>query len=403
MKWLNLLLPLTLLFGSCSLLVDFDDDQSLKETICDDGVDNDEDTRTDCDDQDCWEDEACTAPNINNFNNVVNPEICNNDIDDDHDGFYDCGDEDCITDPACQGQREICDNGDDDDGDGMVDCDDSECFGIEGCNNPGEFDCGNAYDDDGDGMVDCADPDCFEALLCREDYPPCNRFIDFTANIGHVFYYRDIYQFGVSSDCGDETEFYCGIKPEHSMVPHCYPLATSTVVPAFAPCDQNTVCGTGLVCTTTDFNPMSPKCLPLCAPGLNTECVNNQGVCFIHWINSYDNIIDKDIELWLCEKPACNPMNPGNSGCTPSTAACYPETNLFGNAACHPTAGLTALNLPCPNGDTDCIPGSICRWSDDVSMEICHKLCGNDTPDCTNINSGVCQKDDSRQLYGYCK
>ncbi|MBU1069021.1 hypothetical protein KJ975_05555 [Myxococcota bacterium] len=371
MKWLNLLLPLTLLLGSCSLLVDFDDDQSLKEKICDDNLDNDGDGRTDCEDQDCWNAEECTGPNVNNMNNVFGPEICDNRIDDD--------------------------------GDGDIDCADPDCFSVEGCNNPGEIDCGNAYDDDGDGDTDCDDPDCLDAFLCTGDYPPCTEFIDFeTTNGDVVTYYTDIYQLGTSPDCGNDNNSYCGIKPEHSMVPHCYPLATSTVAPAFAPCDQNTVCGTGLVCTETDINPMTPKCLPLCAPGYNSECVNNQGVCFIQWVNNYDFFIDKDIELWLCEKPDCNPMNPGNSGCTPSTAACYPETNLFGNAVCHPNAGLTAPGLPCPDGDTDCIPGNICRWSATLSADVCHKLCVIHD-DCTGINTGECQKDDSRQKFGYCK
>lgn len=46
-------------------------------------------------------------------------EICSNGIDDDGDGFTDCEDFDCTC--------EICDNGIDDDGDGFVDGEDSDC------------------------------------------------------------------------------------------------------------------------------------------------------------------------------------------------------------------------------------------------------------------------------------
>lgn len=46
-------------------------------------------------------------------------EICDNGIDDDSDGFTDCEDNDCVC--------EICDNGIDDDGDGFLDGEDSDC------------------------------------------------------------------------------------------------------------------------------------------------------------------------------------------------------------------------------------------------------------------------------------
>lgn len=61
--------------------------------ICDDGVDNDGDGLTDCDDPDCDSDPSC-AP--------VEPEICNDGIDNDGDGLTDCDDPDCSEAPACQ-------------------------------------------------------------------------------------------------------------------------------------------------------------------------------------------------------------------------------------------------------------------------------------------------------------
>ncbi len=62
--------------------------------ICDDGIDNDEDGRTDCADQkDCGKDPACSASG---------GEICNDGIDNDGDGKVDCADKkDCRKDPAC--------------------------------------------------------------------------------------------------------------------------------------------------------------------------------------------------------------------------------------------------------------------------------------------------------------
>lgn len=64
--------------------------------ICDDGIDNDDDGLTDCDDStDCSQDPACSAPS--------EPEICNDGIDNDGDGLTDCLDRlDCRQDPACK-------------------------------------------------------------------------------------------------------------------------------------------------------------------------------------------------------------------------------------------------------------------------------------------------------------
>jgi len=65
--------------------------------ICDDGIDNDGDGLTDCNDSvDCSSDPACSAP-------PPETEICNDGIDNDGDGLTDCLDKlDCRQDPACK-------------------------------------------------------------------------------------------------------------------------------------------------------------------------------------------------------------------------------------------------------------------------------------------------------------
>jgi hypothetical protein len=87
--------------------------------ICDNGLDDDDDTFIDCDDFDCNDDPACVG------------EICDNGLDDDDDAFVDCDDFDCTDDSACI--EEICDNGVDDDDDGWTDCDDFDCADDPGC------------------------------------------------------------------------------------------------------------------------------------------------------------------------------------------------------------------------------------------------------------------------------
>ena len=110
-------------------------------------------------------------------------EICGNGIDDDCDGYSDCDDVDCFGDPSCPtcgdgtcdpGEdqcncsqdcgtppAEICDNGVDDDCDGFTDCDDSDCFGDPAC--PSCVDKGGACTDN----AECCSGNCLPAGKCK--------------------------------------------------------------------------------------------------------------------------------------------------------------------------------------------------------------------------------------------
>ena len=402
MKSLIFLFPLLLALGACSLLVDFEDEKSTRERDCDDGRDNDGDDMTDCDDQDCFEAENCTGPNVNNFNNlnnIVNPEDCENRQDDAGDGFVDCGDDDCLSDPACQGQREICDNNFDDDGDGYIDCGDPECFGPD-CNVPGETDCGDGQDNEGDGMADCQDPDCADGIICGTGLQRCNDVVDHDNNWSIIYYYTDIYLEAESGDC--PQNHYCSVKPEISWMPHCYPFEFTEVVPAYQPCGPSMPCGTGLACVWSDKlseSLMSEVCLPMCAPGFQDQCIGGTGLCYRHWSDFYDVFQEQTIELWLCDQPGCNPMNTTNNGCT-QNQICYPATDLMGDAACHPTSGTVTIGGECFNDDLRCVPGAICRMGpDDNNVTRCHQLC-KEGASCANGNP--CIKEDNRQFFGFC-
>lgn len=90
------------------------------ESDCANGIDEDGDGRTDCEDADCAEFPACV------------PEDCENAIDDNENGLTDCQDPACFTAPACL-PPETCTNGLDDDGDGRTDCADLDCAGSAPC------------------------------------------------------------------------------------------------------------------------------------------------------------------------------------------------------------------------------------------------------------------------------
>jgi hypothetical protein len=65
-------------------------------------------------------------------------EICDNKVDDDNDTKIDCADEDCKGDPACPTPTEDCDNKADDDGDTKIDCADEDCKADPACVEPGD-------------------------------------------------------------------------------------------------------------------------------------------------------------------------------------------------------------------------------------------------------------------------
>ena len=142
---------------------DGDIDEGLTcEEVCGNGIDDDGNGRTDCEDPACFGDDTCF-------------EDCSNGLDDDLDGLPDCADPDCANDGSCV---EDCTNNTDDDGDGEVDCEDSDCAQDPSCASDVE-DCGNGIDDNGDGRIDCEDPICDFAPECLFDTEvDCSNNID---------------------------------------------------------------------------------------------------------------------------------------------------------------------------------------------------------------------------------
>jgi hypothetical protein len=114
--------------------------------ICTDFVDNDGDGKNGCDDPKCA-DQECFEPH----------EICWNEIDEDANGVDGCDDPACFEDPFCKKLNpEICDNGVDDNVDDQADCDDPECHLAPNCEQ-----CDDGIDNDADGLTDCEDlPRC---------------------------------------------------------------------------------------------------------------------------------------------------------------------------------------------------------------------------------------------------
>ncbi|WKN41351.1 T9SS type A sorting domain-containing protein [Tunicatimonas pelagia] len=101
----------------------------------------------------CYNTPACVLQRMEGDLNGI-PINCNDGIDNDGDGLTDC------EDPSCNcttNNVEICNDGIDNDGDGLIDCQDrGDCGASVAC----ETDCSNGIDDDGDGFYDYYDGDC---------------------------------------------------------------------------------------------------------------------------------------------------------------------------------------------------------------------------------------------------
>ena len=120
--------------------------------ICDDGIDNNDNDYIDCSDPQCKD------------NIVCQPEICDDGIDNNSNQKVDCDDIQCARDLVCQ--PEICDDGVDNNGNDKADCDDPQCEQSSIC--LPEI-CDNGIDDNGDNRIDCNDPKCRKAQVCQPE------------------------------------------------------------------------------------------------------------------------------------------------------------------------------------------------------------------------------------------
>jgi hypothetical protein len=112
-----------------------DSGPSCPAEICDNGVDDDCDRQSDCDDSDCLGQSNCCS--VTPENTV---DECRDQRDNDCNGRTDCGDLNCSGTLACctaasiaENTMAMCTDGIDNDCDGKVDCVDSECGGMAAC------------------------------------------------------------------------------------------------------------------------------------------------------------------------------------------------------------------------------------------------------------------------------
>jgi hypothetical protein len=271
--------------------------------LCNNQVDDDGDSFTDCEDQDCVANEACRS---------VPLEICDNTIDDDLDGFVDCNDLDCAA--GCE-YLDICDNGIDDDGDTFTDCDDQDCTFNQACADPRDERCANGLDDDWDGLLDCDDPDCADANECRVLLPEiCNNGLD-DDDDGFV-------------DCND--------------------------LDCVAGCEYRETCnnavdddGDGFVDCDDQDCVFSQLCLPV---EICTDAVDNDA-------DGQTSCLDSDC-FGTTGCGECDPFNRYNSGCG-ANEFCYIDVADGYIPRCFGDRGYVDEGESC-DGPNDCRPGFLC-------------------------------------------
>ena len=147
------------------------------DAACSDGVDNDQDQLTDCEDPDCLVGSTHCGEQV-----PVIPDgrperglLCRDQIDNDENGQFDCGD------PACREQLEnccvlefsdeACSDGIDNDQNGFADCEDFSCrqgIFVTVCFEGDRATCSDGRDNDGDGDIDCADSSCSREPTCSD-------------------------------------------------------------------------------------------------------------------------------------------------------------------------------------------------------------------------------------------
>ncbi|MFH1620808.1 MAG: hypothetical protein ABIB04_01850 [Patescibacteria group bacterium] len=178
--------------------------ETPSNTNCNDGLDNDHDGMTDCQEIAC-----STAANCIETPSNTN---CNDGLDNDHDGMTDCQEAVCQSDPVCAetpANGNKCEDGIDDDGDGLVDCVDTDCNSYPTCILIGEAACGlgldaccsDGLDNDGSGTIDCEDMNCLLAPVCTPAW--------LQAKFGNVYAQKGITGEALSSGQPLSSGTYC--------------------------------------------------------------------------------------------------------------------------------------------------------------------------------------------------
>jgi hypothetical protein len=330
---------------------------SSYETSCSDRMDNDCDGRTDCADPECFATRDCPCRTYE--------ADCSNAVDDDCDGKVDCNDSECSSSSFCSCQsRESCSNNRDDDCDGAIDCLDSDCKTQTVCACVAqESSCVDGRDEDCDGKFDCDDSDCSSRTecTCRTAHEDCSDGVDDNCN-GLV----DCQDPGCASSwacscggtsrkeiCSDTMDNDCDGLPD-CMDPDCLTAANCSKCLVAESCqDQIDNDCDGLI------DCLDPECI-----GKSPNCMPAAEVCNDKRDNDFDDLIDcadpdcRNADFCKIEHATCvTALTVTASGTFTGTTIGHP-IDYVGSCGGHGSEAIFALVLSAPSHVTVDTKGS---------------------------------------------
>ena len=142
--------------------------------LCTDGIDNDQNGKTDCQEDYCKNFIACE----NVYENTE--ALCKDGIDNDNNGKTDCVEDSCkgfvFCTPVYENTEELCKDGIDNDYNQIIDCQEESCMGFEYCqtsvaNEPETTEtlCSDGFDNDRNGYRDCREESCKQFSVCKDE------------------------------------------------------------------------------------------------------------------------------------------------------------------------------------------------------------------------------------------
>ena len=349
-------------------------------STCLDGIDNDCDGLSDCNDPDCaTESPACSCGNFVcdpgetqcncaiDCGGVPGPEVCNDGVDNNCDGAIDCLDAACTCTTFCGGV-----------------CGDAVCFTSEICTCP--TDCGppvtsesglctDGLDNDCDSFVDCGDPDCFSDPACAGG--GCGDGICTSAEMCWC-----------AVDCGppaasESWPSTCtdGLDNDCNGVADCNDPGCS-----FEPCCGPPGCGDGLCTPPAESQCNCPFDCGVPSPGENcTDGIDND--C--------NGLIDCN-DPFCAAIPPCAPITCPDGNCTPSEiCTCSLDCGPPPPAEIPGSTCTDGLDNDCDglidSNDPDCPAPPPCGNGTCAPAEICTCLldCGPPPQTETNCNDGL--------------
>jgi hypothetical protein len=382
-------LPLTCFGPLCTCT----DGGTSHESACSDGKDNDCDKLVDCADPDCANQPCnatgsrCSGMSCSCSPTEAAETHCTDTIDNDCDGLADCADPDCNNVPCgsmtgffCQLSSKTC-----------------HCDGRGGASQATESSCGDSYDNDCDGKTDCQDTDC-NGASCGGNGKTCSAMVcTCSGNGGTAQTTESTCNDQHDNDCNGQTDcadsacngLGCGANGKICAMNLCVcggnggpPQASETA------CDDmhDNDCDGLTDCADSDCN--GQRCGPFgraCAGG-TCQCSGNGGTPQGFTETTCDDMHDNDCDgLTDCADTDCAGQSCGKFGMICQGTNCVCSGNGGTPQTVETTTCADGFDNDC-DGQIDCLDGS-CLTHECNSTNQNFRCCQQGPGGCVNVRN----------------